>query len=98
MLTKNHILQILNSQKQNLTHHGVKEIGLFGSYIDNSQHENSDIDILIDFHKKKETFDNLMRAIEIIEALFPKNKVEIITKNGLSKHIGSYILKQTVYA
>lgn len=97
MLTKNKILQILQEKKDLLTQYGVKRIGLFGSYSKNIQHKNSDIDILVDFYSEQETFDNLMSIYDILENAFSNNKIEIVTKNGLSKHIGSYILKETEY-
>ncbi|MCK4661911.1 MAG: nucleotidyltransferase family protein [Bacteroidales bacterium] len=97
MLTKNKILQILQEKKELLTQYGVKRIGLFGSYSKNSQHKNSDIDILVDFYSEQETFDNLMTIYDILENTFKNNKIEIVTKNGLSKYIGSYILKETEY-
>jgi len=80
------------------TKYGVKRIGLFGSYIKNKQNKNSDIDILIEFFTNQETFDNLMTIYNILENTFENQKIEIVTKNGLSKYIGSYILKETEYA
>ena len=97
MLTKSKILQILQEKKELLTQYGVKRIGLFGSYSKNLQHKNSDIDILVDFYSEQETFDNLMTIYDILENTFGNNKIEIVTKNGLSKYIGSYILKETEY-
>lgn len=97
MLTKSKILQILQEKKELLTFYGVKRIGLFGSYSKDLQHKNSDIDLLVDFYSKQETFDNLMTIYDILENTFRNNKIEILTKNGLSKYIGSYILKETEY-
>lgn len=97
MLTKRKILQILQDKKELLTQYGVKEIGLFGSYSKNLQQKNSDIDILVDFYPEQETFDNFMTIYDILENSFRDYKIEIVTKNGLSKYIGSYILKETEY-
>ncbi len=97
MLKKEKILEILKLEKTTLTRIGVKDIGLFGSFVKDSQHKESDIDLLVDFFEDKETFDNLMAVYDILEKAFRGYKVEIVTKNGLSKHIGSYILKETKY-
>ena len=97
MPDKRKILQILQEKKKILFQYGLKEIGLFGSYSKNLQQEKSDIDILIDFYPEQETFDNLMAICKILEDTFSNFKVEVVTKNGLSKHIGSYILKETEY-
>jgi len=97
ILTKNDIFIILKERKESLAQHGVKEIGLFSSYSKDMQHKGSDIDLLVDFNKDQETFDNLMSVYVILEDAFSNYKIEIVTKNGLSKHIGSYILKETEY-
>ncbi len=97
MLTKSKILQILREKKELLTKYGVERIGLFGSYSKNLQHKNSDIDILVDLNSEQETFDNLMSIYDILENLFKNYKIEVVTKNGLSKYIGAYILKETEY-
>ena len=97
MLKKEEILNILHKQKPLLTRFGVNSIGLFGSYVKELQHKDSDIDLLIDFLPEQETFDNLMNVYDILEKVFKNYKIEIVTKNGLSKYIGSYILKETEY-
>lgn len=97
MLTKEIILQTLKKEKELLTNFGVRKIGLFGSYSKNSQHGNSDIDILVDFYSDQETYDNLLNLYDFLENLFIGKKIEIVTKNGLSKYIGSYILNETEY-
>ena len=72
-------------------------IRLFGSYLRNEQSEKSDIDLLIDFEPEKENFDNYMAVYDLFEGLFKNEKIEIVTKNGLSKYIGPKILKDVMY-
>ena len=72
----------------------LKKIGLFGSYSKNLQNQNSDIDILTDFYSEQETFDNLMAIYDILKNIFRGYMVEIVTKSGLSKYIGSYIFER----
>jgi predicted nucleotidyltransferase len=76
---------------------GIKDIGLFGSYVRSEQTEKSDIDILIDFEANKENYDNLMAVYDKFEELFKHKHIEIVTKNGLSPYIGPRILKEVVY-
>ncbi len=97
MLKKEEILETLQNQRTHFSRFGVSSIGLFGSYVKNSQHQESDIDILVDFLPEQETFDNLMAVYDLLEKAFEGYKVEVVTKNGLSKHIGSYILEETEY-
>lgn len=95
--TKESILSILKKHKPELSKFGVSNIGLFGSYLDESQTSKSDIDLLIDFDPDKETFDNYMAVYDLFENLFKNEKVEVVTKNGLSKHIGPKILSTVIY-
>jgi predicted nucleotidyltransferase len=97
MTTKENILSILKTHKPELSKYGVSDIGLFGSYLRNEQLAKSDIDLLIDFEPEKENFDNYMAVYDIFENLFKNEKVEIVTKNGLSKYIGPKILNDVMY-
>ncbi|WP_298300768.1 nucleotidyltransferase family protein [Hydrotalea sp.] len=97
MTTKDNILSILKKHKPELSKFGVSGIGLFGSYLHDKQTSKSDIDLLIDFDPEKENFDNYMAVYDIFENLFKNEKVEIVTKNGLSKHIGPKILNNIIY-
>ena len=97
MTTKENILSILKAHKFELSKFGVSEIGLFGSYLHNEQCAKSDIDLLIDFEPEKENFDNYMTVYDILEKLFKNEKIEIVTKNGLSKYIGPKILSSVLY-
>lgn len=87
MTTRENILSILKTHKSELSKYGVSNIGLFGSYFRNEQSSNSDIDLLIDFEPEKENFDNYMAVCDVFENLFRSERIEIVTKNGLSKYI-----------
>ena len=97
MITKEIIIDILKSQKLKLSKFGVNNIGLFGSYLTNEQSDKSDIDLLIDFDPQKESFDNYMAVYDILENIFGNNRIEVVTRNGLSPHIGPKILKDVMY-
>ena len=88
----------MKQQKRELQNFGIVRIGLFGSYVREEQTEKSDIDILLEFEPEKENFDNYMTVYDILENLFRNEKVEIVTKNGLSPYIGPQILKEVIYA
>ena len=97
MTTKENIIKAIKFYKPELSKLGVHNIGLFGSYQRNEQAETSDIDLLIDFDPNRESFDNYMAVYDLIETIFENEKVEIVTKNGLSKYIGSHILNEVEY-
>ena len=97
MTTKENILSIIRLHKHEFLRFGVQHIGLFGSYLRNEQSEKSDIDLLIDFDPGKESFDNYMAVYDIFENIFKNEKIEIVTKNGLSPYIGPKILNEVMY-
>ncbi len=97
MTSKDYILSTLKTHKAELIKFGIQNVGLFGSYVRKEQSRKSDIDILIDFDPGKESFDNYMAAYDYFEELFKNEKVAIVTRNGLSPHIGPRILKEVIY-
>lgn len=97
MTTKESILIALKSKEREISQYGIRAIGLFESYVRDEQSENSDIDILLDFEPDKESFDNYMAVYDMIEKMFKNQRVEIVTKNGLSPYIGPKILKEVKY-
>lgn len=92
MITKTEILAKLTELKPILSRdYAVKEIGLFGSYSDNSNTEESDIDILIELEKP---IGWKFFTLELfLENVFNK-KIDLVTKNALKKQIKDQILKQ----
>lgn len=97
MTTKDEIFDVLKSHKLNLERLGIKNIGVFGSYVRDEQTRNSDIDLLIDFAPEHENFDNLMAVYDLLESIFKDEKVEVVTKNGLSPHMAPKILQEVSY-
>lgn len=97
MLTKQKIKNQLQQYLDHIADCGVKEIGLFGSYVREEQHEKSYIDFLISFEENKESFDNLMKVYDLLESIFKNKKIEIVTTNGLSPFLGSNILEEVEY-
>ncbi|MBP6872699.1 MAG: nucleotidyltransferase family protein [Bacteroidales bacterium] len=91
------IIATLRAHKDLLKKMGVRNIGVFGSYVRDDQTNESDIDILIDFDPDKEKFDTYMAICDYLEKLFQEESVDIVTKNGLSPYIGPKILEEVVY-
>jgi predicted nucleotidyltransferase len=96
MLTKEEIRKILISHKDDLRNmYGVKEIGIFGSYIRGEQKETSDIDMLIEFE----------RPISLLKMVSLENylsdllglKVDIVPKEDVRPELKDEILAEAVY-
>jgi hypothetical protein len=92
MITKSDILSKLAELKPILyKDFSVKEIGLFGSYSDNTNTTESDIDILIELEKP---IGWKFFTLEIyLEKVFNK-KIDLVTKNALKEQIREDILNQ----
>jgi hypothetical protein len=92
------IKEFLTRNKKNIEKNfGIKSIGIFGSFVKGEANAYSDIDILIEFQKDKETFRNYMGLKFYLEEELNR-KVDIIIKDSIKPLIKSEILKEVVYA
>ncbi len=72
----------------------VRQIGIFGSYANNTFNENSDIDVIVDLEKP---IGWKFLTLEIyLENIFNK-KIDLVTKDALKAQIKDSILKQVEY-
>ena len=95
-LTKPEALKILQRLSPELTGIGVHAIGLFGSVVRDEATETSDVDVLVEFEPGKKTFDSFMDVCFLLDEAFSR-KVEVVTKEALSPHIGPHIMKEVEY-
>ena len=64
MTSREYILNAIKFHKPELAKFGIRNIGLFGSYVSGEVSEDSDIDILIEFTPGKESYDNFMAVYD----------------------------------
>ena len=95
MINKNDILTRLRDLKPTLYRDfAVKEIGLFGSFSDNTFNEESDIDIIVELEKP---IGWKFFSLELyLESVFNR-KIDLTTKSALKEQIKDSILKQVNY-
>ncbi|MBN2769755.1 MAG: nucleotidyltransferase family protein [Spirochaetes bacterium] len=95
MLTKEYILSKLAELKPILyKDYAVKEIGLFGSFSNESFSEESDIDLLVEIEKP---IGWKYFSLEIyLEGVFNR-KIDLVTKNALKKQMKDRILEQVYF-
>ncbi|CAD6492744.1 MAG: Nucleotidyltransferase domain protein [Candidatus Argoarchaeum ethanivorans] len=76
---------------------GIKEIGVFGSYMRGKEKKGSDIDILVEFYPDAGmdliTFVELEKYLSDLLGV----KVDLVMKSALKPQIGKHILKGAVY-
>lgn len=95
MLKKNDIIKILTELKPILyKDYSVKEIGLFGSYSDDSFHSESDVDLLIELEKP---IGWKVFSLELFLEKALGKKVDLVTKSALKPQIKQEILEQVNY-
>ncbi|MBD3840200.1 MAG: nucleotidyltransferase domain-containing protein [Campylobacterales bacterium] len=95
-MDKQEILQKLSQEKEYIQHHfEVDKIGIFGSYAKDTQTENSDIDIYVEF--KHKTFRNISGLWVYLENLYNK-KIDLLHKHKQSHGaIFESIQKEVIY-
>ena len=77
--------EILKEHKSSIQKNfSVNKIGLFGSYANDTQTKNSDIDFYVEF--KQKTFDNLSELWVYLEELYQK-KIDIVHKHKNSNEV-----------
>ena len=96
MLTAEIILQKIELNMGKIKGYGVKNLGIFGSYVRNEQKNNSDIDILVEFETGKKKFDNYMDLKFFLEDLFAC-KIDLVIKEAIKPALKEYILGSLNY-
>lgn len=92
------IIEILKADKTELRRrYGVKEIGVFGSYVRAEAGIESDLDILVEFDADADMgllkFVNMENHLSDILSV----KVDLVMKSALKPMIGRHILEEVVY-
>ncbi len=94
---KRDLFVLLAKHQKQLKQFGVKRWGVFGSFARDQQNAGSDVDILVEFEPGKKSFDNFMHLAFFLEEQVGR-RVELVTPESLSPHIGPYILREVEYA
>jgi predicted nucleotidyltransferase len=93
---KDDVVRVLREHREKLGVLGVRRLGLFGSFVRDEQHATSDIDVLVEFEPGQKTFDRFMQLSFLLEDLLER-RVEVVTIESLSPHIGPRILREVEY-
>ena len=93
---KEQLFKTLNDNGEAFENMGVRRFGLFGSFVKGTQHPDSDIDLLVEFEPGSKSFDRFMNLAFLLEDLLGR-KVDLLTPESLSPHIGPKILAEVEY-
>ncbi len=97
MITKKDILRIIQENEEEIKEHGVKQIGVFGSFAKSTQGRKSDVDILVKFREGEKTFDNYMDLKFLLEQLLDR-EVDLVIRDALKPIIMPYVVREVEYA
>ncbi len=75
--------------------YGIRDMGIFGSYLRGEQGKKSDLDILVDFEKTVSFFEFLELEDELNR--LTGKRVDLVMKTALKPRIGKHILREVVY-
>lgn len=97
MLRFEEIKGTLAKHKQELRRDfGVKQIGVFGSYVRGEQKKQSDIDLLVEFEEPSNlTLLDFIRLENSLSEMLGV-KVDLVEKQTLKPRIGKHILEEVV--
>ena len=90
---KNELLERLAREAAQIKAHGVRRLGLFGSFVRDESNGDSDVDLLVEFQPGRKTFDNFMALADFLENVV-RRRVELVTTESLSPYIGPRILAE----
>lgn len=93
---KKELIERILASQHRLRSYGVKQLGIFGSFVRDQAKENSDVDFFVEFDPEKKSFDNFMDLGFYLEELTGR-KIEIVTPQSLNQYIGKYITKEVEY-
>ena len=91
-----HVFERLLGARHGIKAHGVRRLGLFGSFVRGKQDDDSDVDLLVEFEPQQKSFDNLDSLADLLEEVLQR-RVELVTVESLSPYLGPRILAETVY-
>lgn len=91
-MTKHDIKKIVSGNLGNLKQYKVLAISLFGSYANDEQTENSDIDFLVLFDRGA-TLYTIVDLQDYLTELLGRS-VHVVSRNGLNKRLEPYILQE----
>lgn len=94
---KKRVLILLKDNQSSLRALGVKQLGLFGSFVRGEQRSDSDVDLLVEFNPGEKTFDHFIALSLLLEDLLQR-RVELVTPESLSPYIAPHIMREVEYA
>ena len=92
-LSREEAISRLQAAEAEIRRLGVHRLALFGSVLRGEARPDSDVDLLVEFAPGQKSFDRFMALADLLEAALG-HRVELVTTEALSPHIGPHILAE----
>jgi hypothetical protein len=89
--------QLLKAVENSPHSDAIKSVAIFGSYVNGTPSEDSDIDVLIDFEPVAVIGFFALSDIKNTFESFLKKSVDLLTPQAISKHFRDEVLAQAEY-
>lgn len=89
--------QLLKAIKNSQYLQGIRSVAIFGSYVNGTPREDSDIDVLIDFEPSAVVGFFAMSDIKDSFESLLKKSVDLLTPQAISKYFRDEVLAQAEY-
>ena len=97
-LTQKDVIDFIKANKEFLKkRYHITEIGIFGSFVNNTQTDKSDIDLLVEFEKDTQNLWNLKEELKDLFYQEFHRKTDIVRAKFLKPYAKDKILKETIY-
>lgn len=91
---KKELIECINNYADHLRSYDIYTISIFGSFLRGDQTDNSDIDLIVEFHQGKKNYRNFFNTYELLERI-TNRKIELITSSSLKPFIRKKILRES---
>jgi len=95
-MTGSEIMRRIREHDDFLLAHGVKKIGIFGSYARGEARDDSDVDLIVEFDEGRKNYDNFIELCFFLEDLLGLS-VDLLTPESISPFIKRYIEEEVHY-
>ena len=89
------MLDVLSAERSRLRELGVADLRIFGSFARDEARPDSDLDVLVGFYPGRKSYDAFLDLSECLEEITGR-PVELLTREGLSPHLGPLILRESI--
>ena len=87
---RNEIFQRLRAHAAEMRALGVLRLGLFGSFLNQHQRADSDVDLVVELSDEARTFDRFLALADRLEGILER-RVDLLTPESLDSPLGRLI-------